>query len=363
MGCSQSDNPQPGELEFAASLEKVVELKSDEDVEDSWILRPTELAVDDQDRVYVLDQKRKFIQQFDPEGNFIRAIGTEGRGPGEFDDLYAIFADSIILGYDRSAKTMSKFSIDGDFQTSYTIQGIYGDTKIYRVRDQYLLFHMNFSNNLDDFHGLRVYDQNFEMVGEPQLHASEIYPDFNEEISYQVSSTYVNIHFVDEGRFLVAPTTYSGQIFEYTYNSRNNIWEQARTINGVEIEEAYERLPNRENADMLFFSAGSSEAMAFKIHGQSQFISQLSDGRFVHFVRRDVGKTRQYGVELYTENLDYLGYSVLKTDPDYMDDEYVGLPYPRAKDTRDLFYGRNFGEKVTIEGYELIIQEGEKDEN
>ena len=252
--------------------------------------------------------------------------------------------------------------MNGKFKNSYTVQGISGDTKIYRVGNQFLLFHMNFSSNLDDFYGLRIYDQNFEMVGEPQLHASEIYPDFNEEISYQISSTYANIHFIDENRFLVAPATYSGQFFEYTYNSMNNKWEQTRVINGVEIEEAYERLPNRENADMLFFAAGSSEAMAFKIHGQSQFISQLNDGRFVHFVRRDVGKARQYGVELFTENLDYLGYSVLKTDPDYMDDEYVGLPYPRAKDSRDLFYGRNFVEEITIEGYELMIKEGASNE-
>ena len=51
VSCTPSNNQQPEEFEFTASLEKAVVLKSEEDVEDSWIVRPTELTVDDQDRV------------------------------------------------------------------------------------------------------------------------------------------------------------------------------------------------------------------------------------------------------------------------------------------------------------------------
>ncbi|WP_421773933.1 6-bladed beta-propeller [Gracilimonas sp.] len=359
ISCSQSENQQPGELIFNASLEKVVEMKSLEENEDSWIVRPRNVTVDNEDRVYVLDQKMNIIQQFNQEGNFIRSIGKEGRGPGEFDDLYNIYADSVLLGHSRATQTINKFAMNGSFQASFPVQGVSGSTKMFRVGEQFIFFHMNFNAELEDFYGLHIYNQQFEQVGEAQLHASEIYPDFNKELSYQIFADFANIHFIDDTRFLIAPTTYSGQLFEYTLNPQSGKWEQKRPITGVNIDLAYERLSDRQGADMLFFSQELNEPMAFRIHGKSLFLTQLSNGRFVHFVQRDEGKERQYGIELYDEDLNYMGYSVLKSDPDYTDDERITLYPPRAKDSKGRFYSINFsGEGISIEGHKLVIKEG-----
>lgn len=359
FSCSQSDHQQPEEFEFTASLEKVVEMKPGEENENSWIIRPRDITVDNEDRVYILDQEQNIIQQFDQDGNFIRKVGNEGRGPGEFDDLYNIFADSVLIGHSRANQTFNKYSLEGDFLTSYPVKGVSGNTKMFRIGDQFLLFHMNYSAELEDFYGLHIYNQQFEQVGESLLHASEIYPDFNKELSYQVFGSFANIHFIDETRFLIAPATYSGQVFEYTLNDENGQWEQTKTINGVNIDLPYERLSDTDGADMMFMSVELNEPMAFRIHGKSMFLTQLKDGRFVHFVQKDEGDKRQYGIELYTKDLDYLGYAVLKTDPDYTDDERISLYPPRAKDSNDRFYSINFaGEGISIEGHQLVIEEG-----
>jgi len=46
--------------------------------------RPSDLAVDSQGRLHVLDTGNNRIQVFDREGKFVKTIGRRGQGPGEF---------------------------------------------------------------------------------------------------------------------------------------------------------------------------------------------------------------------------------------------------------------------------------------
>ena len=46
--------------------------------------------VDAHGRVYVLDNQSQEIHVFDSDGTFLRTIGTEGTGPGEFEDAAAV---------------------------------------------------------------------------------------------------------------------------------------------------------------------------------------------------------------------------------------------------------------------------------
>jgi hypothetical protein len=66
-----------------ARLVEVVRF-SGEDGTPAEIGQPGSLAVDDEDRVYVVDSKPAVIKVFSPEGALVRTIGREGEGPGEF---------------------------------------------------------------------------------------------------------------------------------------------------------------------------------------------------------------------------------------------------------------------------------------
>ena len=344
--CSSSEEQQPGTT-FSVSFEKIDETTGDKDIEESWLIRPRNITVDNYGNVYVADEEQNFIQKFDNDLNFIQSLGREGRGPGEFDNVGDITADSVLLGFDRGTQTIHKFDLEGTFLTSYTVEEASRSTKIIRAAHGFVLAYMPFSQNLDAFLGLHNYSNEFEKIGESQLHASEIYPGFNKDLSYQVLSGYGNIYVVHEQRILIAPSTYAGKIYEYTFDPNSEMWRKGKIIQGSEIEEAYSRLPGRDNADMLFFMAGNSEPSAFRLHGKSFYLTQLSSGQFVHFIYRDKGKERQYGVELFDESLNYLGFEVLLADPDAFDDDRIYMHPPRAKNDQDIFYSVETDEEGT----------------
>jgi len=50
------------------------------------LLEPAVVDADEAGKVYVLDRKAGQIKVFDPQGNFLRAIGRRGQGPGEFQE-------------------------------------------------------------------------------------------------------------------------------------------------------------------------------------------------------------------------------------------------------------------------------------
>ena len=85
---------------------------------------PTEVAVAQNGDIYVADGHSTFggaggnarVVHFDKDGNFIRAWGRVGMGPGEFDTVHAIALDSqgrVFVG-DRQNNRVQVFEPDGD---------------------------------------------------------------------------------------------------------------------------------------------------------------------------------------------------------------------------------------------------------
>jgi len=50
--------------------------------EETMLLNPRAVEVDQAGNIYVIDGKAVQIKVYDPQGNFIRAIGRRGQGPG-----------------------------------------------------------------------------------------------------------------------------------------------------------------------------------------------------------------------------------------------------------------------------------------
>ncbi len=68
--------------------------------------QPRSLAVDEADRIYVVDGKPASIKIFTPEGQLIRSIGRDGEGPGEFRvGFIAVRGGRIVLHDPQLART------------------------------------------------------------------------------------------------------------------------------------------------------------------------------------------------------------------------------------------------------------------
>jgi hypothetical protein len=84
--------------------------------------RETDVAWDLAGNIFVSDgYNNKRVVKFDKNGNFVKAFGSRGHGPGQFEDVHTIQVDHQGLVYvgDRSNKRIQVFDNDGNFKTMY----------------------------------------------------------------------------------------------------------------------------------------------------------------------------------------------------------------------------------------------------
>lgn len=88
--------------------------------------RPRGVAVDTVGDIYVLDGGNDRVQVFDADGRFIRSIGGEGQGPGEFTRAWGLALagpQDRLTVHDQGSRRMSTWTRDGDFLDSAPIDG------------------------------------------------------------------------------------------------------------------------------------------------------------------------------------------------------------------------------------------------
>lgn len=76
--------------------------------------RPTDVAVDSTGQIYVVDSQSATVSVFDARGEYLRELGREGQGPGEFQQprSVATLDDRVIVGASRNAR-WSHFDLAG----------------------------------------------------------------------------------------------------------------------------------------------------------------------------------------------------------------------------------------------------------
>ena len=83
------------------------------DTEDVMIGQMGQFSVDETGRVYIADFSQNVIHAYAPDGSYLRQIGREGDGPGEFRRINAIRPGERHLHVlDTGAMRISRFSLD-----------------------------------------------------------------------------------------------------------------------------------------------------------------------------------------------------------------------------------------------------------
>lgn len=120
MSCNNQQSKLPDDLK---NLEKVtihssdsesengIEFETEEkfgDTKNVDLGRFTDVATDSNGNVYIADSNQSNIKVFKPEGDFLKTLGREGKGAGEFTNIQNIqINNSSLYAYDDSKNELS----------------------------------------------------------------------------------------------------------------------------------------------------------------------------------------------------------------------------------------------------------------
>lgn len=83
-------------------------------------------AVTESGTVYVDDAHESTIREFGADGQFVRWIGREGEGPGEFRSIagVSVLPDGRLAAWDRRNRRITVFGADGEYEEAVRIEGV-----------------------------------------------------------------------------------------------------------------------------------------------------------------------------------------------------------------------------------------------
>ena len=100
---------------------------------DLFFESPSTLACDTEGNIYVVDSGATNIKKFDAQGKFLKTIGREGQGPGEFGGIfYCTFAGNRLIVWDSGNLRLCAFDSEGEYIDSLNIP--YGSGYVRKLR-------------------------------------------------------------------------------------------------------------------------------------------------------------------------------------------------------------------------------------
>lgn len=121
-GARSVENPGPTAWDDPAAVVFTETLRLGEDADPgslAELIDPQSVAFDGAGRIYVTDTKPAVVKVYDRHGTFIRTIGHEGRGPGEFLVGYLAVSGSHLYLHDPQVSRTSVFDTSGAFVQSW----------------------------------------------------------------------------------------------------------------------------------------------------------------------------------------------------------------------------------------------------
>lgn len=85
----------------------------------SELIGPQSLAVDEAGRIYLMDRKPAVIKLFGADGRFLRTVGREGEGPGEFRTGFVATFGMLLVVHDPQTARTSVFDSSGSYLRSW----------------------------------------------------------------------------------------------------------------------------------------------------------------------------------------------------------------------------------------------------
>lgn len=109
-----------------STLEEELRIGEVEGLEEYMFSRIRGVAVDDLDRIYIVDYQAAHVKVFDDEGNYLKTIGKQGQGPEEFSrpSRVAIANQNFLAVEDMGNRAIKFFNLDGHYSHAFSTANI-----------------------------------------------------------------------------------------------------------------------------------------------------------------------------------------------------------------------------------------------
>lgn len=166
-GVTVVKNPkEPMYSENVVSLKEELSVGEAEGREEYMFSQIENIAVDDEEHIYVLDAKEFHIKVFDKDGEYLKTFGKKGQGPGEFNFPSGVFItpQNEIMVADR--RVLHFFTLQGEFIKSLSAARIqfFGRTSIDSQGSIYVMIAtINMEKGTSSFE-LKKFDSNLNFL-------------------------------------------------------------------------------------------------------------------------------------------------------------------------------------------------------
>ena len=107
------------------NLEEELSIPDSERKDEPMFSQIRGIAVDEQERIYILDIKEGHIKVFNSLGNYVNTIGKKGQGPGEmqYPAFISITSQNEIVIEDPAVRRLTFYSLEGEYLRSISTAG------------------------------------------------------------------------------------------------------------------------------------------------------------------------------------------------------------------------------------------------
>lgn len=157
------------DVKVSEFIEKVEFIPLESTME-SWFGSGTDFSVGEK-YILALDYKRRRTVLFDLQGNFIRTIGKQGKGPGELMEVREITMgpkEEFVFIYDVAQRKLVKYDVNGDFIKEVYVSELTPSRYIKRLifinGEEFILANYRPYQPMDGFVSLPVFDLDLNHV-------------------------------------------------------------------------------------------------------------------------------------------------------------------------------------------------------
>lgn len=323
---------------------------------DTLFLGISDIEVRGNGNIIISEAMRGVVTELSPDGSFVRRIGRQGDGPGEFRRPFMIelIRDNLYL-FDNLNSRLTLYGPSGEYLSSLSTESFLSND-LYKIEDGFL--NINYDQlGSGDASVYSIFDEDFNRMDVQRITLEDILKSYYQPVHKNMFfSDAMHSAKTSNNTFLITPQLYKGKIYEYTLSLPGGL-SLSDSLTGLPVNELY--YESDKFFDINAYNPDNQDVINVRLKSLSLGLFVLEDGKVIHFVMKDNEEVREIGVELYGADRNFLGYKPIKTDSNLYDNDRMKWSFVKDFNGKDTYYTNAVDEngEAQIVVFRLQIEE------